>query len=71
MIVLAVHTGLRCGNLLSLRWDHIDSVTNNIRLSRPVHCAKAPVKAPLSRPNTSLANNPVGIAAQLTFTMAR
>ena len=33
MIVLAVHTGLRRGNLLGLRWDHIDFVTNNIRLT--------------------------------------
>ena len=33
MIVLAVHTGLRRGNLLSLRWDHIDFVTSRIRLT--------------------------------------
>jgi integrase len=33
MIVLAVHTGLRRGNLLKLRWDHIDFVTNRIRLT--------------------------------------
>jgi len=33
MIVLAVHTGLRRGNLLRLRWDHIDFVTNRIRLT--------------------------------------
>jgi integrase len=33
MIVLAVHTGLRRGNLLKLRWDHIDFVTRRIRLT--------------------------------------
>jgi hypothetical protein len=37
---------------------------------RPMRCAMAPVKAPLSCPNISLSSKPVGIAAQLTFTNA-
>jgi len=35
---------------------------------RPMRCAIAPVNAPLSCPNSSLSSNPVGMAAQLSFT---
>ena len=38
---------------------------------RPSFCAMAPVKAPLSWPNSSLSSRPVGMAAQLTLTKVR
>src|SRR5438445_8695744 len=38
--------------------------------NRPMRCVIAPVNAPFSWPNSSLSSNPVGIAAQFSFTKA-
>jgi len=33
-IILAIHTGLRCGSLFNLRWDQIDFANRVMRISR-------------------------------------
>src|SRR5438045_641342 len=60
---------------LQFQWDITDfieeSVSSLASSKRPIFWEIAPVKALFSWPKSSLSSNPVGIAAQLSFTKVR